>query len=242
MMTERLQKLIATAGLSSRREAEKWILAKRVTVNGIVAQLGDKADLSQDQIMVDGVPLLPPNRRSYVMLHKPPRYVSTLSDEKGRGTVKDLVENFGKRLYPVGRLDFMSEGLLLMTDDGDLTQKLLHPSHQVEKEYLLWLRGDVDAALPILSATMDLDGDIVEGAKIHIIEQNGDMTKASFVIHQGKNRQLRRMCAQVNLDVLRLKRIREGTLSLDPKLKKGQWRELTDQELSCLKKLEAPES
>ncbi len=155
-MVERLQKIIATAGLSSRREAEKWILSGRVVVNGTVAQLGEKADLEVDKIQVDGVAISMETPRSYVMLHKPPRYVSTLSDEKGRATVKDLVADFGKRLFPVGRLDFMSEGLLLMTDDGDLTHKLLHPSHQVEKEYLLWLKGDVENALPVLSTSMVL--------------------------------------------------------------------------------------
>ncbi len=229
-MEERLQKIISSCGVTSRREAEKWILAGRVQVNGKVAVLGDKADLTCDVVLVDGVSLVKEERRHYVMLHKPPGYVTTLSDEKGRKTVADLVSDYGVRLWPVGRLDYQSEGLLIMTDDGDLTHKILHPSHEMEKEYLVWVRGDVEKALPILSAPMCLDGEELAPAKV---TPKGNCL--SVVIHQGKNRQIRRMCQQVGLEVLRLKRIREGAVSLDRKLPRGKWRDLISQEVEILK-------
>ena len=133
---ERLQKLISACGLASRRTAEEWIAAGRVTVNGQKAHLGDQADLDRDQILVDGRPLRPGGGRTYLMLNKPRGYVTTLSDEKGRKTVAQLVSGCGARVWPVGRLDLDSEGLLLMTDDGALTHRLIHPSHQVETESL----------------------------------------------------------------------------------------------------------
>lgn len=233
-MEERLQKIISSCGLTSRREAEKWILAGRVAVNGQVAELGHKADLSCDLVTVDGVVLVKEEQRHYVMLHKPPGYVTTLSDEKGRKTVADLVSDYGLRLWPVGRLDFQSEGLLIMTDDGNLTQKILHPSHETEKEYLVWVRGEVDSALPLLSAPMCLDGEELAPARVKCIKK-GQESLLSVVIHQGKNRQIRRMCQQVGLDVLRLKRIREGAVCLDSKLPRGKWRDLTGEEVAILK-------
>lgn len=236
-MEDRLQKIISQCGICSRREAEKWISTGRVWVNKQQAKLGDKADLEKDTIAIDGKPLMPKAQRHYLMLHKPPGYVSTLSDEKGRDTVADLIQDYGKRLWPVGRLDYMSEGLLLMTDDGDLTQTLLHPKHETPKEYLVWVRGQVEPALPILSAPMVLQdtGEPLAPAKVKICGTNQDITTLSFTIHQGKNRQLRRMCAQVDLQVLRLKRVREGTLVLDKQLKPGKWRELTPGEIALLK-------
>lgn len=234
-MEERLQKLISAAGLTSRRTAETWITGGRVTVNGVTAQLGDKADPEMDDIRVDGVPLNnAPKERTYLMLHKPRGYVTTLSDEKGRKTVADLVSGCGARVWPVGRLDLDSEGLLLMTDDGELTHRLLHPSHEVEKEYLVWVTGDVDRALPILSAPMVLDGDRLAPARVRRGRVSGEVAQLSVTIHQGKNRQVRRMCAQAGLEVLRLKRVREGSLWLDRGLKVGDYRPLTRQELEQL--------
>lgn len=233
-MEERLQKIISSCGVTSRREAEKWILAGRVAVNGQVAELGHKADLSCDQVTVDGVALVKEEQRHYVMLHKPPGYVTTLSDEKGRKTVADLVSDYGVRLWPVGRLDFQSEGLLIMTDDGDLTQKILHPSHEMEKEYMVWVRGDVEAALPLLSAPMSLDGEELAPARVKCLKKATE-SRLSVVIHQGKNRQVRRMCSQVGLVVLRLKRVREGAVCLDSSLSRGKWRDLSPQEVAILK-------
>ena len=233
-MEERLQKLISACGLASRRAAEGWIAAGRVTVNGEKAHLGDRADLGRDTVLVDGRPLEPGGGRTYLMLNKPRGYVTTLSDEKGRKTVSDLVEGCGVRVWPVGRLDMDSEGLLLLTDDGALTHQLLHPSHEVEKEYLVWVSGNVNKALPILSAPMTLDGERLVPARVRRGRDSGGVHQLSVTICQGKNRQVRRMCAQAGLEVLRLKRIREGTLPLDRGLKAGQWRPLTREELLAL--------
>lgn len=235
-MEERLQKLLSSCGVASRRTVEEWIIAGRITVNGQTAQLGDKADLDRDKIEVDGVALQPGGARTYLMLNKPRGYVTTLSDEKGRKTVAQLVSGCGKRVWPVGRLDLDSEGLLLMTDDGELTQRLIHPSHQVEKEYLVWVTGDVAKGLPILSAPMELDGDRLAPAKVRRGKVSGNVTQLSVTIHQGKNRQVRRMCAQAGLQVLRLKRIREGEVHLDRNLAVGAWRPLTQEEISLLMK------
>ena len=233
-MEERLQKLISSCGLASRRTAEEWIAAGRVTVNGRPAQVGDRADLDRDRVEVDGVPLRREEGRTYLMLHKPRGYVTTLSDEKGRRTVADLVSGCGARVWPVGRLDLDSEGLLILTDDGALTHRLLHPSHQVEKEYLVWVTGNVEKALPILSSPMELDGEPLAPARVRRGRTTGGVSQLSVTIHQGKNRQVRRMCAQAGLTVLRLKRVREGGLSLDRTLRPGQWRPLTGEELAAL--------
>ena len=230
-MEERIQKLISACGLASRRAAEGWITAGRVQVNGVRAQLGDRADLDRDTVLVDGKPLAPGGGRTYLMLNKPRGYVTTLSDEKGRKTVIDLVAGCGTRVWPVGRLDMDSEGLLILTDDGALTHQLLHPSHEVDKEYLVWVTGNVNKALPILSAPMTLDGERLAPAQVRRGRDSGGVHQLSVTIHQGKNRQVRRMCAQAGLEVLRLKRVREGPLSLDRSLKAGQWRALTDREL-----------
>ena len=233
-MEERLQKLISACGLASRRRAEEWIIAGRVTVNGEKAHLGDRADLDRDEILVDGRPLSPAEGQTYLMLHKPRGYVCTLSDEKGRRTVAQLVSGCGKRVWPVGRLDLDSEGLLILTDDGALTNRLLHPSHEVEKEYLVWVTGNVEKALPILSSPMELDGEPIAPAKVRRGRTSGGVNQLSITIHQGKNRQVRRMCAQAGLQVLRLKRVREGALLLDRNLKPGQWRPLSKQEVLSL--------
>jgi len=229
-MEERLQKLLSAAGLCSRRTAEEWITAGRVTVNGIVAVVGDKADLQCDVVAVDGVPLSAAAAHTYIMLHKPRGYVTTLSDEKDRKTVAELVKDCPARVWPVGRLDMDSEGLLLMTNDGDLTHRLTHPSHMIQKEYHVRVTGDIERALPLLSAPMVVDG---EDMSADLVEQTGADT-LTIVIHQGKNRQVRRMCAAAGLTVTRLIRVREGDLKLGG-LKRGQWRFLVAEELELLK-------
>lgn len=234
-MEERLQKLISSCGLASRRTAEAWISQGRVTVNGSRAALGDRADLERDRVEVDGVPLRPRTERTYLMLNKPRGYVTTLSDEKGRRTAASLVSGCGRRVWPVGRLDLDSEGLLLFTDDGELTHGLLHPSGEVEKEYLVWVAGDVDRALPILTAPMELDVEPIAPAQVRAGRRSEGVTQLSVVIHQGKNRQVRRMCAQAGLEVRRLKRVREGRVWLDRALRPGQWRPLTGEELRLLR-------
>ena len=233
-MEERLQKILSACGIASRRAAEGYITAGRVTVNGQVAGLGDKADPERDEIRVDGRPVRREEKRTYVLLHKPRGYVTTLSDEKGRKTVAQLVEGCGARVWPVGRLDLDSEGLLLLTDDGDLTHRLIHPSHEVEKEYRVWVQGDAEGALPVLTGPMTLDGVPLRRAKVKIIGRHGEETVLSFLIHEGKNRQIRRMCAMAGLEVRRLRRIREGPIRLGD-LPPGTWRNLTEEEVSALK-------
>lgn len=228
-MEERLQKILSARGVASRRAAEGWLAAGRVTVNGRTARVGDKADPERDEIRVDGRLLAEPARRTYVMLNKPRGYVTTLSDERGRKTVAELVTDCGARVWPVGRLDLDSEGLLLLTDDGALTQRLIHPSHEVEKEYHVRVEGDVAAALPVLRGPMELDGIPLHPARV---EELGPGL-LSVVIHEGRNRQVRRMCAAAGLRVRRLKRVREGALRLGA-LPPGKWRRLTAEELRLL--------
>lgn len=232
-MEERLQKILSAAGICSRRAAEPLLEAGRVTVNGRTAGLGDKADPERDDIRVDGVPVRPDGKRTYLMLHKPVGYVTTLSDERGRPTVAQLVSDCGARVWPVGRLDLDSEGLLLLTDDGELTHRLTHPSHEIDKEYHVTVKGDVASALPILSAPMELDGVVLRPAAVRQIGWEGKRPVLSVVIHEGKNRQVRRMCAAAGLEVLRLIRVREGSLVLGS-LEEGKWRYLTKEELHVL--------
>ena len=180
-MEERLQKLISSCGLASRRTAEEWISSGRVTVNGEKAHLGDRADLDRDQVLVDGKRLRPGGARTYLMLNKPRGYVSTLSDEQGRKTVADLVSGCGARVWPIGRLDLDSEGLLLLTDNGEITHRLLHPSHEVEKEYLVWVTGNVEKALPILSGPMVLDGEKLAPAQVRRGRTSGGVSQIKVI-------------------------------------------------------------
>ncbi|NCE64209.1 rRNA pseudouridine synthase [Pseudoflavonifractor sp. 524-17] len=233
-MEERLQKLLSAAGVASRRTAEGYITAGRVTVNGIPAQLGERADPTRDIICVDGRPLSAPEQKTYLMLNKPRGYVSTLSDERGRPTVSKLVERCGVRVWPVGRLDIDSEGLLLLTDDGELTQRLIHPSHEVEKEYHVWVRGNVQQGIPILKGPLSLDGRALHPAHVVRLDWQGEGGRLSITIHEGRNRQVRRMCALAGLTVTRLQRVREGELCLGD-LRPGHWRRLTEQEVALLR-------
>ena len=233
-MTERLQKLIASAGLCARRTAEDWIAAGRVCVNGAVASLGDRADLETDTVTVDGAPLPGKPVAVYLMLNKPRGYVTTLSDEYGRRTAAELVADCGVRVYPVGRLDRDSEGLLLFTNDGELAQRLLHPRHQVDKVYLVTVRGDIRGAAERLMAITELDGEPIAPAQAAEVARHEGQAVLRVTIHQGKNRQVRRMCAQIGLHVVRLQRIQEDSLLLGD-LPAGKWRYLTDQELQGLR-------
>ena len=233
-MKERLQKLIASAGLCARRTAEEWIAAGRVCVNGAVASLGDRADPETDTVTVDGAPLPGKPGAVYLMLNKPRGYVTTLSDEYGRRTAAELVADCGVRVYPVGRLDRDSEGLLLFTNDGELAQRLLHPRHQVDKVYLVTVRGDIRGAAERLMAITQLDGEPIAPAQAAEVARHEGQAVLRVTIHQGKNRQVRRMCAQIGLHVVRLQRIQEDSLLLGD-LPAGKWRYLTDRELQEIK-------
>lgn len=234
-MKERLQKCIAASGLCSRRAAEQLISAGRVTVNGLPAQLGNKVDAAVDIIEVDGNRLSAPEQFVYVMLNKPRGYVTTLSDEKGRRTVADLVSDIGLRLFPVGRLDMDSEGLLLMTNDGVLMQQLIHPKYQIYKTYEVTVSGEIENAVRRLSALTDLEGEPICPATVRLLSPRGETALLSVTIHEGKNRQIRRMCAACGLSVRRLRRVCEDTLRLGT-LKSGTWRYLTQEELKQLKR------
>ncbi|MBE6997172.1 MAG: rRNA pseudouridine synthase [Ruminococcaceae bacterium] len=229
-MNERLQKLISAAGIASRRRAEELLRAGRVRVNGAVAGLGQSADPDTDTITVDGRPIRIPTEKVYLMLHKPRGYVTTLSDEKGRPDVSLLLRGAPARVYPVGRLDMDSEGLLLLTNDGALANALMHPSGEIKKVYHATVRGDTALALPRLRAPITLDDGCTVQADA--VDALGDDT-LQITIHEGRNRQIRRMCAAVGLHVSRLVRVSEGPLLLGD-LPAGTWRALTENEISEL--------
>lgn len=233
-MTERLQKIIARSGLCSRRAAEELLRAGKVQVNGAVATLGDQADPETDVITVDGRPLAAKPKEVYLMLHKPRGYVTTLSDEYGRKTAAELVTGCGERVFPVGRLDKESEGLLLFTNDGALMQHLLHPSGEVDKTYHVTVRGALEGAVEKLSALRDVEGEPIRPACVRLLERRSKELLLEIVIHEGKNRQIRRMCRQCGLEVARLQRVGEHTLTLGS-LAPGRWRYLTEEEVRILK-------
>ena len=233
-MKERLQKIISASGLMSRRAAEELIAAGKVSVNGATAALGDKAEAGIDRILVDGKALPSAGEKLYIMLNKPRGYVTTLSDEKGRKNVSELVKELGTRLYPVGRLDMYSEGLLLMTNDGDFANRLMHPSHQVDKCYHTWVKGeDMGWAVELLRCPMEIDGYVTSPAQVDILELKGEEALLGITIHEGRNRQVRKMCEAAGLKVTRLMRVSEGGVELGT-LKSGRWRRLTEDELNML--------
>ena len=233
-MKERLQKILSAAGVCSRRAAEGYLTAGRITVNGELAQLGQQADPETDDIRVDGVPLGREPETVYLMLNKPRGYVTTVSDEQGRKTVMDLLTGVHTRIYPVGRLDRDSEGLLLLTNDGALTQRLLHPSHEMSKEYRVTVSGPVEHAAENLRRIRDVAGMAIRPAEVQMLRREGNRAELRIVIHEGRNRQIRRMCARCGLEVLRLQRVREHCLELGT-LPLGQWRYLTAAEIAALK-------
>lgn len=233
-MKERLQKILSQRGICSRRAAEVLITEGRVSCNGVTATLGDTADVLTDVILVDGKPLPPPETFTYIMLHKPRGYVTTLSDEKGRRNVADLVQECGVRVYPVGRLDMDSEGLLLMTNDGELANTWMHPKHVVDKVYHVWVRGYYADALTLLARRVELDGYRIQQPEVRLLRSDGERAVIAVTIHEGRNRQVRRMCDMAGLSVARLKRVKEGMLSLGD-LPSGKWRYLTAQEIEKIK-------
>ena len=235
-MMERLQKILASRGICSRRKAEALIAAGRVTVNGETANLGDSADPGTDEILLDGKPLPSQSEYVYIMLHKPRGYVTTLSDEKGRKNAAQLVARCGVRVYPVGRLDMDSEGLLLFTNDGDFANSLMHPKHEVNKTYRVVVDGYTPENFEALKKPMTLDGYTIRRPEVKLARPPRSDGRAELLvtIHEGRNRQVRRMCGMAGMEVRRLVRIAEGSLKLGT-LASGEWRYLTPDEVRALK-------
>jgi 23S rRNA pseudouridine2605 synthase len=236
-MAERLQKLIAQAGLASRRQAEKWIEEGKVLLNGQPAKLGDRADLKIDQIKVAGKVLSEAEEKVTVLLNKPRGYVSTLKDPEGRRLVTDLLTDIPQRLFPVGRLDYNTEGLLLLTNDGALAQRISHPRHHVEKTYLVKVRGILSAEMAKrLQRGVILDDGRTAPAKVENIRITGGSCWFELTIREGRNRQVRRMCEVLGLTVVRLKRIRLDSLDLKDVMT-GRYRRLSADETRRLEKI-----
>lgn len=234
----RLQKYIAKAGVSSRRKAEELILSKRVQVNGeLIDTLGTKVDEYKDQVKVDGKVIKIEYEKKYILLNKPIGYITTLDDEFDRNTILDLIKGVDKRVYPVGRLDRDTEGLLLMTNDGDLTFRLTHPSFEMNKVYLAKIKGIPSEE----EMTCFREGLIIEGqktwpAEIKIISNDLKSSLVEITIHEGRNRQVRKMCDKINHPVISLKRIKFGPISLNG-LRLGEYRELSQNEINMLKEV-----
>jgi len=241
----RLQKILSAAGVASRRTAEQYITDGRVTVNGeTVRELGSKADPARDDIRMDGRRVHVAVVHRYILLNKPRGYLATRSDPRGRPTVLDLIGGAHEYLYPVGRLDFDSEGLLLLTNDGELAERLMHPRHEVEKEYHVRVRGVPDEhALARLGRGVPVEGRRTRPAGVSLVETGrgarGDQAVLSIVLREGRTRQVRGMCEAVGHPVVRLRRVRIGPIA-DATLKPGKWRDLTAGEVSALRRASAP--
>ncbi len=234
----RLQKYFTDCGILSRRAAETEIAAGNVTVNGRVAAIGEKILPGDDRVFWNGKEIKPRKTKeyTYIMLNKPRGYVTSLSDPQGRKCVTELIRDLNTRVYPVGRLDMISEGCLLLTDDGDLANKLTHPRHAIPKIYRVKVSGTVsEDQLAALNGEMTIDGYTIRPAKVEVTGQDETGTVLRFTLSEGRNRQIRKMCAQVRLDVRRLSRISIGNVKLNG-LAVGKWRYLEQDEIDYLKK------
>jgi len=230
---ERLQKILSAYGVASRRAAEKMIEKGRVCVNGAVATTGQSAVDGVDIITVDGVQLEKKAEHIYIMLNKPQGYLTTVYDSRGRPTVMKLLKDIRERIYPVGRLDMDSEGLLLFTNDGDFAQKIMHPSYDILKTYMVEVKGDVEAASIALTKPIPINSGEVTAKKIEVLKILQDGGIINITVSEGKNRQVRKMCHACNLTVIKLQRVSIGALSLGS-LASGRWRKLTDKEISSI--------
>ncbi len=234
--TVRLQKLIADAGLMSRRKAEELIAAGKVRVNGVTAEIGQKVDPKRDTVTVNGKKLTKNTGYVYYMLHKPRGYVTTMSDEMDRKCVASLLSDIGKRVYPVGRLDRDSEGLLLVTNDGQFANAMTHPSRHIEKTYRVSVRPAVtDEQITVLTSALMIDGRKTMPAQVHVLRSEEDRSLLEIVLYEGRNRQIRRLCEEAGLETLRLKRVAVGQLRLGG-LKVGEFRPLTRDEVAALQR------
>jgi len=230
----RLQKFLSEAGVASRRKAEEMIRNGMVKVNGAVAQIGDSVDPKKDTVVVKGKKVRKENNLRYILLNKPRGYVTTTDDDLGRKCVLELVRDVKERIYPVGRLDRVSEGALIMTNDGAFANAMMHPSRHVPKTYRVTVRPAItDEQVDILSTGVDLDGRMTAPADIRIISKEEDRAVLEIVLYEGRNRQIRRMCEAVSLEVARLRRIAVGSVKLGM-LQTGEWRDLTPAEVESL--------
>lgn len=238
MAKERLQKILSEAGICSRRKAEELIRAGAVKVDGHPAHIGQQVDPHQCRITVDGEPIYFQRKREkhYIALNKPRGYVTTMSDEMGRKTVSDLVSDLGVRVYPIGRLDKVSEGLILLTDDGEFANMLMHPKFHISKRYRVTVDSAVsDEVASELSSGVVIDGRMTAPAIINVVSTSPERTVMEMTIREGRNRQIRKMCEAVELNVKRLKRTAIGPLKLGM-LQPGEWRELTKAEVAALRR------
>lgn len=231
----RLQKYLSQCAVASRRKSEELILSGKVKVNGKVAGLGDKIDPRRDTVTVSGKKIVSSKKHYYIMLHKPRGFITTMEDEMGRKCVAELVKDVGARVYPVGRLDRDSEGLLIMTNDGDFANHLTHPSKHVPKTYRVTVRPNVtEDQLIAFNEGIEIDGRKTAPADAHIIEKGENRVVLEVILHEGRNRQIRRMCEALGLEVARLKRTHIGSIKLGM-LPQGKWRNLTEDEVHKLK-------
>lgn len=237
-MKERIQKILSEAGVCSRRKAEELIRAGAVKVDGHPAQIGQQIDPHQHRITVDGELIYTRKKKEkhYIALNKPRGYVTTMSDEMGRKTVFDLVSDLGTRVYPIGRLDKNSEGIILLTDDGEFANMMMHPKYQISKRYRVTVDSSVsDDIVSTLATGVVIDGKMTAPAIINVVSASSDRTVMEMTIREGRNRQIRKMCEAVGLNVKRLKRTMIGPLKLGM-LQPGEYRELTRAEVSALKR------
>lgn len=230
----RLQKALSEYGVMSRRAAEKLIDEGKIKINGMKAKPGQKIDPETDIVDINGKEIkLIPQKAVYIMLNKPVGYITSVSDEKGRKTVMDLLSGIDCRVYPIGRLDYDSEGLLLLTNDGSFANTLMHPSNEKEKTYTVSVSGFCDTTLSELVKPLEIDGHVITPARVELLRREGKNAVLEITIHEGRNRQIRKMCASCGLAVISLKRISIGGVSLGD-LKSGSWRYLTEEEVCLL--------
>ncbi|MFT8352834.1 pseudouridine synthase [Clostridium saccharoperbutylacetonicum] len=236
-MEERLQKFMASCGVASRRKCEELILAGKVKVNGIlVSEVGIKIDPAKDLVEYEGKVISKEENKVYIMLNKPEGYISSVKDEKGRSTILDIVK-VKERIYPIGRLDYDSSGLLLLTNDGEIYNKIIHPRVELKKKYIAVVQGEIsEKEINKFEIGIDIGGYITAPAELKVISYEKDLSTVEISIHEGKNRQIRKMCAALNHEVLSLKRIAIGDIKLGY-LKRGEFRILNENEVEYLNSL-----